>query len=212
LSKVERRSGALTYPGLRLAVLEEFLPGLGTYDEDNEVYASRVGRTGYDLKDHVVEVHAFKHVLTELIKKGRSYVGVVDDVKRNFAHAVLFTGKEDGFFPFEALIHISNSGMREADTMTEVVKPGDVIRAGVQTEWQPVQATLDGDDLGVIRANCSICGGRMEPAGSGVLKCTSCGHLELRKLSKDYGVRLLRSILMPQGWWKGRAVPARAFQ
>jgi len=44
-----------------------------------------------------------------------------------------------------------------------------------------------GKDLGVIHADCSICGSTLEKIGQNRLKCARCGNTENRKLASDYG-------------------------
>ena len=43
MSKINKKSGRFISPGERLGVIEEFLPGQGTFIENGVIYASIVG-------------------------------------------------------------------------------------------------------------------------------------------------------------------------
>ena len=81
MSSLEKRSGKFVVPGEVLGVIEEFLPGPGTYvdEESGEVRAACVGRLLLDLPKREVIVHPVTPV-TRVPRVGGSYIGLVTAV------------------------------------------------------------------------------------------------------------------------------------
>ncbi|OYT46136.1 hypothetical protein B6U84_01030 [Candidatus Bathyarchaeota archaeon ex4484_40] len=59
---------------------------------------------------------------------------------------------------------------------------------GVQDSYH---LSTKGLNLGVIYAFCSRCGGYLTLARQRRLRCSSCGHIERRKIASDYGKFIL---------------------
>jgi len=56
LSKVTRELSQLVLPGDKLGVVEEFLPGAGTYEHDGTIYAHYTGTARLDIRNKRVTV------------------------------------------------------------------------------------------------------------------------------------------------------------
>ena len=64
----------------------------------------------------------------------------------------------------------------------------DIVRAKViRQEQNEYSLSTVGKNLGVIHADCSICGTTLEKIGVDRLRCPRCGNIENRKLASDYG-------------------------
>jgi exosome complex component CSL4 len=88
---------------------------------------------------------------------------------------------------FTGILHISDVEERYVDSMNDVCKPGDIIRAKVISEKNQIYHLSTTDkNLGVIYAFCSMCGGLLEQKRH-EMRCLKCGHIEKRKTAVDYG-------------------------
>ncbi|WP_449461601.1 exosome complex RNA-binding protein Csl4 [Tardisphaera miroshnichenkoae] len=187
----------LLLPGFYISTIEEFSAKSGAYEDGGGVYSSKVGLPEYDRMEHYVSVKPFKISAPERLILGASYVGLVSDVHKNFAQLTIFSKDQLGRpVPFSALLHVSRGGVRRARAATELVKPGDVVMVKLITNWVPLQVSMEGPELGVVRASCSRCGAPLTWDHDGVLKCHTCGHREIRKVSVDYGRKELYSALV----------------
>jgi exosome complex component CSL4 len=77
--------------------------------------------------------------------------------------------------------------MRYVDSMFDICKPGDIIRAKVISDKNRTYHLSTKDkDLGVVYAFCSNCGGFLEPRRQ-AMHCPKCGRIERRKITMGYG-------------------------
>jgi exosome complex component CSL4 len=174
-------------PGDKLGVVEEFLPGVGTYEQDGTIYATFTGKANLDIRNKRVTVVPSTRV-PELPKEGTTVLASVTHVQEKMATVSIWkiNGKTIEN-PFTAILHISSSSPRYERNMSDVCKAGDIIRARVidMTNRIP-QLTTAGRGLGVVKGFCSRCGAALEFVNRR-LQCSSCGNLERRRLAEDYG-------------------------
>jgi exosome complex component CSL4 len=187
LSDSKRNSGRFVLPGEQLGVIEEFIPDAGTYVKDGIIYSKVVGRALVDLLNKRVSVFPLVHG-ARAPKVGSIVVGQVSSVQPQTATVRIFKiGNKilSGFFT--GFLHVSDAHLRFVDSMFDVCKPGDVIRAKVVSEKNRVYHLSTKDKaLGVVYAFCSNCGSMLEQRGRG-LQCLRCGKIEKRKTTIDYG-------------------------
>ena len=89
---------------------------------------------------------------------------------------------------FSGMIHISDVSFRYVENIYDAFKYGDFVRAKVISDKNNVfHLSTKEDNLGVVYAYCSLCGGILVPNQSR-LRCKECGHLEGRKQAADYGL------------------------
>ena len=182
----EQKSGQLVVPGERLGVIEEFIPAAGTYVKDGIIYSKIVGRALLDLSTRRVSVYPVVHGV-KVPKVGSIVLGQVSNVQNDNANVRIFkVGNDKLSGVFTGTLHISDVQMRYVDSMFDVCKPGDIIRAKVICEKNRTYhlATQD-KDLGVVYAFCSNCGYVLEPRRQG-MHCSRCGNIEKRKTAFDY--------------------------
>jgi exosome complex component CSL4 len=174
-------------PGERLGVVEEFMPGPGTYEQDGTIYSEVTGFTFRDKINKTVSVKpTVKRPLTPA--EGDVVVGTVVNAQGKMATLSLMKiGDRAVSTPFTALLHISTSSPRYERAMMEVCKVADVVRARVVNIKNRVpQLTTIGRGLGVVKASCSRCGDPLILKGT-ILQCQTCMNIERRKLADDYG-------------------------
>lgn len=183
----KRKSGQLVVPGDRLGVIEEFTLGPGTYEHGGTIYSLTTGRALMDLLNKQVSVYPKVHV-SNVPHVGSTVVGQVSDVQSKQATIRIFLVDDrllSGFF--SGLLHISDVSPRYVESMYEVCKAGDIVRARVVSEKNRViHLTTNAKDLGVVYAFCSRCGHSLAQKRF-ILRCPECGNSERRKTAQDYG-------------------------
>jgi exosome complex component CSL4 len=115
-------------------------------------------------------------------------VGQVSGVQSENASVRIFKVGDDLVSEvFSGVLHISDVQMRYVDSMFDVCKAGDIIRARVISEMNRVYHLSTKDkDLGVVYAFCSQCGYTLELKRQ-LMRCPRCGKIERRKTVQDYG-------------------------
>jgi exosome complex component CSL4 len=181
-----KKSGQIVVPGDKLGVIEEFEPGPGTYVEESTIYSLATGRALMDLLNKKVSVYPGTQI-SGVPKVGSIVVGRVSEIQNKQATVRIFqVGNRivSGFF--SGLLHISDVSPRYVESMYDVCKAGDIIRAKVISDKNRVfHLSTNDKDLGVVYAFCSRCGhvlsfGRMR------MRCTECSNIEQRKTAQDY--------------------------
>jgi len=174
-------------PGERLGVIEEFMPGPGTYEEQGAVRSKTVGRALMDILNKKVSVYPLVH-MASIPRKGSIVVGQVLNVQGKKATLRIFKiGRTllNGFFT--GILHISDVSPSYVETMFDACKGGDILRAAVvSTKNRMYQLSTADRDLGVIYAFCSSCGHTLDLKERKML-CSNCGKIENRKVALDYG-------------------------
>jgi exosome complex component CSL4 len=182
-----RKSGQIVVPGDKLGVIEEFEPGLGTYVEESTIYSLATGRALMDLLNKKVSVYPATQI-SGFPKVGSIVVGQVSEVQNKQAIVRIFqVGNRmvSGFF--SGLLHISDVSPRYVESMYDVCKAGDVIRAKVISDKNRVfHLSTNDKDLGAVYAFCSRCG-HVLSSGRMRMRCTECGNTENRKTAQHYG-------------------------
>ncbi len=183
----EQKSGQLVVPGDRLGVIEEFIPDAGTYVQDGVIYSKIVGHALIDLMHKKVSVFPIGKG-TKIPKIGSIVIGQVSNVQTQTA-SVRFSQVDKkqiaGFF--SGVLHVSDVQMRFVDSMFDVCKPGDIMRAKVISEKnRTYHLSTQDKELGVVYGFCSNCGQGLEQRRQG-MHCPRCGRIESRKTSIDYG-------------------------
>lgn len=185
----EIRTGDFVIPGDFLATAEEFIPGEGAYEENDEIYSSSTGIVLMDAREKKVSVHQ-KTSMPPSLKSGDIVIGRIEKVRSQMANVSvgILRGREDRQLPSsgDGIIHISKVSEDYVEDLDQQFKPGDIVRAKVlSTNRGSMRLSTIGDSLGVLVALCSKCRTVLEKEDS-KLKCPNCGNIEARKIPKDY--------------------------
>ncbi|MDH5374569.1 MAG: exosome complex RNA-binding protein Csl4 [Candidatus Bathyarchaeota archaeon] len=182
-----RKSGRFVLPGERLGVIEEFIPDAGTYVRDGVIHSRVVGRALLDLLNKRVSVYPLVHG-AKVPKNGSVVLGQVSNVQTQNATMRIFQIDKkqlSGFFT--GILHISDVRLRYVESMFDVCKPGDILRAKVISEKNRTYHLSTKDkNLGVVHAFCLRCGYMLELKRQ-EMRCPRCGKIEKRKAALDYG-------------------------
>jgi exosome complex component CSL4 len=122
-------------------------------------------------------------------KTGSIIIGQVSQTQNQTASVrILKIDKKILTGPFTGVLHISDASPVYVDSMFDVCKSGDVMRAKVISETNRVYhlSTAVDRNLGVIIAFCSSCGHMLQWRRSR-MRCPNCGRVENRKIASDYG-------------------------
>ena len=187
MTESERKSGLFVVPGDRLGVIEEFTSGSGTYIENGIIHSKITGCTLLDMLNKEVSVFPLVKAAT-VPQVGSIVTGLVTDVKSKNAILTIFqVGDKKISGAFKGMLHISGVSRGFVDNMFNVCKAGDIMRAKViSTKNRSVFLATTDRDLGVISAQCSLCGHALQRENRG-LSCSNCGNVERRKTPPDYG-------------------------
>jgi len=187
LKSPEQKSGHLVVPGERLGVIEEFIPDSGTYVKDGVIYSKVVGRALLDLLNKRVSVYPL--VNGELVPKVSStVVGQIGNAQSdNVLVKILKIENKRLSGEFSGILHISDVSDRYIDSMNDVCKPGDIVRAKVISGKNRIfHLSTNDKNLGIVYAFCSRCSTLLEPQRY-EMHCPKCGNIENRKIAPDYG-------------------------
>ena len=187
----EQKTGQLAVPGDRLGVIEEFIPDAGTYVRDGVIYSKVIGRILIDLVHKRVSVHQLIGP-SKVPALGNTVLAQVSNAQSDTAGARIFEiGGEEINGVFTGILHVSDVALRYVDSMYDVCKAGDIIRAKVVSDKNRTYHLSTKDkNLGVVYAFCSNCGTLLEPKRQG-MHCPKCGRIEKRKAASDYGKGLI---------------------
>ena len=187
LKKQEHKSGKLVVPGERLGVIEEFIPDFGTYVKDGIIFSKVVGRALVDLISKKVSVYPLVSD-TILPKISSIVIGQVGNAQSDNVLVKIFkVGSKALSGVVTGIFHISDVQERYVDSMSDVVKPGDIIRAKViSNKNKAYHLSTKDSGLGVLYAFCSRCSHILEPKRYD-MRCPNCGNIERRKFALDYG-------------------------
>ncbi len=187
LKAPEQKSGHLVMPGERLGVIEEFIPDSGTYVKDGVIYSKIIGRSLIDLQNRRVSVYPVATAAT-VPKVGTILIGQIGNAQSDNVLVRIFRiGKKQLTGNFGGILHVSDVSDRYVDQMSDVCKPGDIVRAKVISEKNKIFHLSTNDrNLGIIYAFCSRDGTLLNQEGYD-LKCPKCGNIERRKIAPDYG-------------------------
>ncbi len=183
-----KKQGEITFPGDLLGVIEEFSAGEGSYEEDGNVRSSTIGKVFYDMINRRSNVLSPKKSIMMNLKKAKYVYGIVNLIKEDVANVDIVSVEEKFISPISGLLHISQISNKRINSILDAIRLGDVIKAKPLTFTPPISLTIKPKDLGVILAQCSICGHMMIKLDEEHLKCVYCGNVEQRKVG-NYMVR-----------------------
>jgi exosome complex component CSL4 len=175
------------FPGERLAVIEEYNEGEGTYQSDGEVRSAEIGVTRHDGATRSVAVEKKTPEIT-VPEEGMVAVAEVGSVARRDARVNIFMLDGRHIHPtYSGVIHISDISRDYTKNIDMALRNGDTVKGRiVNVKNRLNQMSLADPEYGVVYAYCSRCGGLLE-LDRGRLTCPDCGRVERRKTARSYG-------------------------
>jgi len=179
-------------PGEEIGVIEEFLPGEGTYVDGDSVRSMILGKAVLDVLERRVRVYPLVKRGPLAIERGDVVLGEVVGMKKDVA-VVLIRKVEDKNLvlnkPLHGMLHISQVSDKFVEFLSDMVRVTDILRAKVINSRPPYQLSIKERGLGVITAFCSNCQIPMIIRNR-KLYCPRCRVQEERKLSVKYSTNL----------------------
>lgn len=187
LKSPEQKSGHLVLPGERLGVIEEFIPDSGTYVKDGVIYSKIVGRSLLDLQNRCVSVYPVVNGAV-VPKVSTVVIGQVGNAQSDNVLVRIFRiGRKKLTGNFGGILHVSDVSDRYVNSISDVCKTGDILKAKVISDKNQIfHLSTNDKGLGVLYGFCSRCGTLLEQERYD-LKCPKCGNIETRKTAPDYG-------------------------
>jgi len=182
-------------PGDHVGAIEEYMPSAGAFSSDEGVYSSNIGKLELDAKTHSARVKP-KTRVAKLQGVGSVTVGVIAEASDSVAIVDLAQLDYDkvSLVPngVSAVLHVSNIRRDYVKDLRDELRIGDIIRARIiESNEHTTKLTIDGRELGVIKAFCIRCRQPLRMSGSKLI-CDRCGDIENRKTAEDYGSGNLR--------------------
>lgn len=176
-------------PGEKLGVIEEYIPGKGTYVENGNIYSSITGELYRDLARREIHINPKTHQLL-IPRQGDIVVGKVKNVQeKNLILDILQIGNTQLPNAFTGIMHISDVSSIYIKTTNDAFKVGDIVLAKViSTKNREFHLSTRSAKMGVIQAFCVECGNLLVRQKKH-LRCARCNKLDKRKIAEDYGER-----------------------
>jgi len=176
-----------TFPGEKLAVIEEYSDGPGTYQKDGDVRSSTIGMTTIDKARRELVIKKTTPMIV-VPDEGMEIIAQVGSVARRDARIDIFVIDGKHIHPTTSgVIHISDLSRDYLKNIDMAVRSGDIVKGKlINTKNRLNQTSLKGSEYGVIYGFCSRCGGLLEKK-EGKLICPDCGRMERRKTANTYG-------------------------
>ncbi len=179
----------IVVPGESIGIIEEFLPGEGTYIDCDHIKSLRYGMAVLDVNEKRVSVKPLtrENLIPE---KGDIIIGEVNGLKKDIALIVIKKIENKGITlssPFHGILHISQVSNKFVEFLSDVIRVMDIVRARIINNKLPYQLSIKDRELGVILAFCPNCQNPMIIKNR-KLYCPQCRIQEERKLSTKYSV------------------------
>ncbi|MBY8988691.1 MAG: exosome complex RNA-binding protein Csl4 [Candidatus Lokiarchaeota archaeon] len=189
--KDSAKNNEIVLTGQYLGVVEEYLPDKQTtYVKEGQIYATKTGIVKIDKDRRAIEILSYQEENRKTVKMGDSIIGTIRflrlySVGIGFATINRRIQFNNSYF---GNIHVSHISKRFIERISDAFQITDIVRAKViRLEENEYSLSTVENNLGVIHADCSICGTTLEKIGHDKLRCSRCGNVENRKLASDYG-------------------------
>ncbi len=189
---MQKTKSDFVIPGDFIGTSEEFLNGVGTYEEAGNIYAANIGIIEIDTKERSASVIP-RTDTPPVPKVGDIVIGRVSDLKSSvvLVDIARIKGREDRELATSdrGAIHISNIKNAYVKELSHEFGFMDIV-LGKVIDAKTLRLSTDGRDLGVIKAICSRCRTVLKKEDD-MLKCPECEHIETRKIAEGYGTGVI---------------------
>jgi len=189
--KDSAKNNDIVLTGQYLGVVEEYLPDKqSTYVKEGQIFATKTGIVKIDKNRRAIEILSHQEENRKTIKIGDVIIGTIRFLRLYSVGISFATINKKIHFnsSYFGNIHVSHISRRFIEKISDAFQITDIVRAKViRQEENEYSLSTSGNDLGVIHADCSICGITLEKIGQDRLRCSRCGNVENRKLANDYG-------------------------
>jgi exosome complex component CSL4 len=189
--KESAKNNEIVLTGQYLGVVEEYLPDKhSTYVKEGQIYATITGIVNIDKNRRAIEIKSHQEKDRRTVKINDIIIGTLLFLRLYSVGISFATINNKIHFnsSYFGNIHVSHISHKFIEKISDAFQITDIIRAKViRQEQNEYSLSTVGNNLGVIHADCSICGTTLEKIGVNKLRCPRCGNVENRKLASDYG-------------------------
>jgi len=189
--KESAKNNEIALTGQYLGVVEEYLPDKqSTYVREGQIYATKTGIVHINKDRRAIEIKSHQEEDRKIIKINDTIIGTIRFLRLYSVGISFATINNKIHFnsSYFGNIHVSHISHKYIDKIADAFQITDIVRAKViRQEQNEYSLSTVGKNLGVIHADCSICGTTLEKIGENRLRCPRCGNVENRKLASDYG-------------------------
>ena len=193
LIKVEEKTpknNDIALTGQKLGVVEEFLPDKqSTFVKEGQIYATKSGLIDIDSEKRKIKIKTLREEKRKIVKVGDIVIGNILFLRQYSVGLNFYTINRkihfnSGYF---GNIHVSQISDRYVEKIQEAFQITDIIRARViKINYTEYDLSTSEKNLGVIYADCVICGTPLVKISYNKLRCERCGNQETRKIANDY--------------------------
>jgi exosome complex component CSL4 len=189
--KDSTKNKEIVLTGQYLGVVEEYLPDKqSTYVKEGRIYATKTGIVEIDKDRRSIKILGYQEEDRKTVKTGDIIIGTVLFL-RLYSVGISFAtinNKIQFNSSYLGNVHVSHISKRYTEKISDAFQITDIVRAKVTSqEENEYSLSTEGNEFGVIHADCSICGTTLGKIGPDRLRCERCGNIENRKLASDYG-------------------------
>ena len=169
-----------TFPGDKIASIEEYEAGDNTFDDGDMVRAATVGEKDMNKTTRTVSIKHPK--LLSIPKVGDVIIGTVAAVMSSMiAVSIDYINGEPTTSKVECVCGTRNLRIRN------VALVNDIVALKILNHLNgTIHATISEPELGIIFTKCRKCGGKVVSMRDAI-KCTECSWIDERKLSTNFG-------------------------
>ncbi len=172
----------LVFPGTHIGPGEMYQEDETKVAEEDEIYSAVIG----NLTDKEGKIKPFKE--RKLLDIDDIVYGIVKIVFESFAVINIYPENKNILSPTDGVIKVMSAkkGGVYLKSMKDAVRVGDIVKAKVSDYRDEPVLSFHGDDLGVVKAFCSVCRFPLVQKGE-KLFCEECKKPEMRSVSSNYG-------------------------
>ena len=167
-------------PGEKIALIEEYLPGENTYEENDTIRATVIGDVKMDKSERLASINRQKQI--SVPKVGDIIIGVVEaNLPSMIAIMIKFVNGKKANSDLECICVTRHIRKKNVALAKDVVKVEIISHIN-----GTIHASIDSQELGVLFTKCRKCFGTVVKMRDAV-KCKDCGWIDDRKLALDFG-------------------------
>jgi exosome complex component CSL4 len=167
-------------PGEKIALIEEYLPGENTYEENDTIRATAIGNVKMDKSERLASINRQKQI--SVPKVGDVIIGVVEaNLPSMIAIMIKFVNGKKANSDLECICVTRHIRKKNVALAKDVVKVEIISHIN-----GTIHASIDSQELGVLFTKCRKCFGTVVKMRDAV-KCKDCGWIDDRKLALDFG-------------------------
>jgi len=173
-------SDSMTFPGDKIASIEEYEAGINTFDDGDMVRSAVIGIADKDVKERIAKVKNSK--LVPVPEIGDVVIGSVAAVMSSMiAVTIQYINNVPITSKVECICSTRNMRKKAIALVNDTVTLKIIGRLN-----GTIHATISEPELGVLFTKCKKCGGNVMPMRDAI-KCKDCSWIDERKLSSNFG-------------------------